>query len=78
MLGTFRPVDFTFQLTASRRYLEKWHYGITLKYIRSCYFDYRSAGLAADVGITFTDTARGWQAGLVATNMGTQFMKYAP
>lgn len=78
VLGSFRPVDFAFQLTASRRYLEKWHYGITFKYIRSRYFDYRSTGLAADVGITFTDTARGWQAGLVATNMGTQFTKYAP
>lgn len=77
VLGTFRPADFTFQVTASRRYLQKWHYGLTLKYIRSRYFDYRSAGLAADVGITFSDTARGWQAGLVATNMGTQFTKYS-
>lgn len=78
VMGSFRPVDFSFQLTASRRYLEKWHYGLTLKYIRSKYFDYGSTGIAADVGITFTDSARGWQAGLVATNMGTQFSKYAP
>ncbi|WP_164714322.1 type IX secretion system protein PorQ [Chitinophaga rhizosphaerae] len=76
VIGTFRPVDFSFQLTASRRYLEKWHYGLTLKYIRSEYFDYSSTGLAADVGITFTDSARGWQAGLVAMKMGTQFTKY--
>lgn len=76
VLGSFRPGDFAWQVTASRKYLEKWHYGISLKYIRSRYLEYRSSGIAADVGIAFQDTAQGWQAGLVARNMGTQFTTY--
>lgn len=77
IMGTFRPADFAWQVTASRRYLEKWHYGLSLKYIRSRYQEYHSSGLAADVGIAFQDTAHGWQAGLVARNMGSQFSSYS-
>lgn len=77
ILGTFRPNDFVWQVSASRRYLEKWYYGIHIKYIHSRYFEYQSAGLATDVGIAWQDTARGWQAGLVARNMGGQISTYA-
>lgn len=77
VLGTFSPSDFVWQLNASRRYLEKWYYGVGLKYIHSRYLTYRSSGLAADVGIAYQDTAQGWQAGLVARNMGGQLSAYA-
>jgi hypothetical protein len=76
VMGTFRPNDFAWQVTASRKYLEKWYYGLSLKYIRSRYQEYQSSGIAADVGIAFQDTAHGWQAGLVARNMGSQFSTY--
>ncbi|MGN6508214.1 MAG: type IX secretion system protein PorQ [Chitinophaga sp.] len=76
VLGSFRPVDFYWQVSASRRYLEKWAYGISFKYIRSRYLDFRATGFGTDVGIAFRDTASGWQAGLLAKNMGTQFSKY--
>ncbi|RPE12209.1 hypothetical protein EGT74_01235 [Chitinophaga lutea] len=77
VLGTFRPVDLIWQVSASRRYLEKWHYGAALKYAHSRYLTYQSSGIAVDVGISYQDTARGWQAGLVARNMGGQFSAYA-
>jgi len=76
VLGTFSPNDFVWQVNASRRYLQKWHYGAAVKYIHSQYLSYRSTGLAVDVGLAFQDTARGWQAGLVARNMGGQLSSY--
>jgi hypothetical protein len=74
--GTFNPTDIAWQLSASRQYLERWHYGINLKYIHSRYQQYGASGLAADVGITYQDTARQLQIGLVARNMGAQLGTY--
>lgn len=76
IMGTFRPNDLAWQISASRQYLEKWHYGLSLKYIHSRYLQYQSSGISTDVGISYQDTARGWQAGLVAKNMGTQLTTY--
>lgn len=70
VMGTFRPNDLAWQVSASRKYLEKWHYGLSIKYIHSRYLEYQSSGISTDVGISYQDTARGWQAGLVAKNMG--------
>jgi hypothetical protein len=74
--GTFKPRDLAFQLTASRRYLERWYYGVTLKFIHSGYQQYSSSGIAADVGIAYQDTARQLQIGLAARNMGAQLRTY--
>jgi hypothetical protein len=77
VLGTFSPRDFTVQVSASRRYLEKWHYGITMKFIHSRYQQYTSTGIGADVGIAYQDTARLLQIAVVAKNMGAQLTTYA-
>jgi hypothetical protein len=74
--GKFRPKDFVFQLSASRNYLEKWRYGMNLKFIHSDYGQYRSTGIAADMGIHFIDSARNFSAGLLAKNMGAQLATY--
>ncbi|MCK7556841.1 PorV/PorQ family protein [Chitinophaga sedimenti] len=74
--GSFKPSDLSWQVTASRQYEERWHYGLTLKYIRSRYQQYRSTGFSADLGIAYLDSANGWQAGLVAKNMGAQIKSY--
>ncbi|UYQ91479.1 type IX secretion system protein PorQ [Chitinophaga horti] len=74
--GSFKPSDMSWQVTASRQYKERWNYGLTLKYIRSRYQQYRSTGFSADMGITYQDTAKGWQVGLVAKNMGSQIKSY--
>ncbi|KAA2241983.1 type IX secretion system protein PorQ [Chitinophaga agrisoli] len=74
--GAFSPRDIAWQLTASRQYLERWHYGVNLKFIQSRYQQYSAAGLAADVGITYQDTAHQLQIGLTARNMGVQLRTY--
>lgn len=76
MLGTFRPVDWSMQVSASRKYLEKWRYGMTLKFIHSGYGQYKSSGIAADVGVIYFDSLRSFSASVVAKNMGTQLKRY--
>ncbi len=75
-LGTFQPRDYQVQLTASRKYLEKWHYGTSLQFIQSNYGAYRSSAMAITVGINYYDSARQFQVGLVMKNMGTQLRGY--
>ena len=74
--GTFRPKDLVVQVSAAKTYLQKWQYGINLKFIQSAYGVYRSSGIAADVGIFFNDSAAHFSAGLVAKNMGAQLTTY--
>lgn len=74
--GTFRPRDIAWQLTASRQYLERWHYGVSIQFIQSGYQQYNASGLAVHFGLTYQDTAHRWQAGLVARNMGAQLKTY--
>jgi hypothetical protein len=76
ILGSFRPVDYVIQVSASRRYQERWHYGATLKFIHSGYGNYTSSGLALDMGLTYTDTANLLQVSLVLKNMGAQLSSY--
>ncbi len=74
--GSFRASDWVMQLSASRKYLEKWNYGVTLKFISSNYGIYKSSAAAVDVGVLFHDTANLFSASLVAKNMGGQIKKY--
>ena len=77
VLGTMRPAEYVVQASAARQYGERWQYGVTAKFIHSAYGSYRSSGVAMDVGITYGDSANGWQASLVAKNMGAQLKQYA-
>jgi hypothetical protein len=74
--GTLRPTDYVVQLSASRKYLQRWQYGISLKFIHSNYGLYRSSAIALDAGILYYDTAQKIQASLVLKNMGVQIKKY--
>ena len=76
ILGSIRPRDYVVQLSASREYLSRWTYGITLKYIASNYGTVRSSAFAADVGLLYRDTTNQLQISLVAMNMGGVFKKY--
>ncbi len=76
ILGTFRPVDYVVQAMASKQYHERFFYGLTMKYINSSYGQYRSSGLAFDVGVSYYDSANHWQVSVVAKNMGTQLKTY--
>jgi hypothetical protein len=76
ILGSLHPTDWIMQISASRNYLEKWNYGATLKFINSNYGQYRSSGVALDVGVLFHDSAKLFSASVVAKNMGFQLKKY--
>ncbi|MET0466523.1 MAG: type IX secretion system protein PorQ [Chitinophagaceae bacterium] len=76
LLGNFRAVDWTMQLAASRKYLEHWQYGLTLKFIHSGYGLYKASGIAADVGVSYSDTAHFFSASVLAKNMGAQLKRY--
>lgn len=77
VMGQFRPADFVVQASASKRYLENWTYGVTLKFIHSAYGQFRSSALAADVGVLYRDSASRFSAAVVVKNMGTQLKTYA-
>jgi len=76
MLGNMRPADYVAQVSAARQYGERWHYGVTAKFIHSSYGIYRSSGIAMDIGIAYDDSIHLWQASLVAKNMGAQLKQY--
>jgi hypothetical protein len=77
LLGSFRPGDYAIQLSASRKYLEHWHYGIAVKFINSNYGLYRANGIAMDAGVVYYDSTHAWQAALVMKHMGFQLKQYA-
>jgi hypothetical protein len=76
LYGELHPTDWVMQISASRKYLEKWNYGATIKFINSNYGQYSSNGIAADVGVLFDDSANFFSASIVAKNMGFQLKKY--
>ncbi len=76
ILGSFHPADYVVQVMASRKYHERFQYGVTMKYINSSYGQYRSSGLALDIGLSYYDTANQLQVSVVVKNMGTQLTAY--
>lgn len=74
--GSFNPNDFNVQLGFSKNYNERVRYGGAVKLISSNYAEYTSVGFAADFGITYTDSASLFRAGLVFKNMGVQLKTY--
>jgi len=74
--GNLHPTDWVMQISASRKYLDKWSYGATLKFINSNYGQYVSNGIAADVAVMYFDSSRLFSASVVAKNMGSQLKKY--
>jgi len=76
LLGTFRATDWVMQVGASRKYLNRWTYGASLKFINSSYGTYRSNGLAVDVGLLYRDSSGTFSASVLVKNMGTQLKKY--
>jgi len=56
--GVFRAYDQMVGLTVTRKYGDRWRFGITLKGINSRYGLFSSIGLAADAGIGYQDTTK--------------------
>ena len=76
ILGSMKPTDWAMQISASRSYLQKWNYGATVKFVSSNYGLYRSNGIAMDIGVLYSDTAKLLSASVLARNMGFQLRKY--
>lgn len=75
--GNFHPVDFVVQVSGERKYLERWSYGATIKFINSVYSIYKSSAVAMDVGVLYSDSANNFFASVLAKNMGFQLKTYA-
>lgn len=76
-LGNFNAFDQVVSFTASRSMGERWHYGVTAKFIRSSYGTFNSMGIAADAGLNYILEEKGFQVGFSAKNMGTMLTAYA-
>jgi len=76
ILGSFRAYDQSLSASIAKAYGNRWRYGATLKYMHSSYGIYKSAGLAADVGLSYFDEIRKLQIGFAAKNMGVQLKTY--
>jgi hypothetical protein len=76
VMGEFRPNDYSIQLSASRKYLERWYYGASFKFISSYYGQYSSNAIALDFGLNYYDSASLLQIGFTARNMGMQLKTY--
>lgn len=77
-LGDIGANDYSINLSASRKYLERWRYGATLKWAQSSLGDRSAMAVLADVGIVYEDTVNLWTIGAVAKNMGVMLKKYNP
>lgn len=75
-IGEVHAVDYSVNLSASRKYQEHWRYGATLKLAHSMLADRQATAALLDVGILYEDTANLWSFGIVAKNMGVTLKKY--
>ncbi|HLO81147.1 MAG TPA: type IX secretion system protein PorQ [Chitinophagaceae bacterium] len=76
IMGSFRPYDYAVQVSAGRKYLERWFYGASLKYIQSSYGMYGSNAIALDFGLNYYDSSSSLQVYFLARNMGSQLKTY--
>ena len=74
--GEFHPREYVAQFSAAKKYLERWTYGGTVKFIASSYGQYLSTAIAVDIGLLYTDSVRSFTAGLAAKNMGAQLKTF--
>lgn len=73
--STFKAAEYALNLIYSNSY-KHLHYGATLKPIFSQFETYRSIGIAADLGLSFTSKSGLTTVGMVARNIGSQITTY--
>ena len=76
--GTFRPSDYTINLSYSRKLDSNFYAGVTTKFIYSDYVFYTSSGIAADLGVVYQNKKRLLTVGTVIRNAGFQLKRYNP
>lgn len=75
-LGTGSATDYCLQLYASKQYLERWRYGMALKFANSRLIDTKARALLADVGVSYFDTTNKIYFGAVVKNAGVALQNY--
>lgn len=75
--GQVHANDINLYGGGSYRFGKIFSVGANAKFIGSFYGDYRSFGLAADLGASVNDTAHGIVASIVAKNIGVQLTPYS-
>ena len=75
-LTYFTAKDMSLNIMYARPITNKITVGATLKAINSVYETYTSYGVAMDAGVSYSDSASLFSAGLVFRNMGTQLKGY--
>jgi hypothetical protein len=75
-LGVFRPHEWYVQVSVARAYESRWHYGASLKYMMSSFGQFRSSGIAMDMGIHYRDTTHRLSISVLAKNMGQQLSSF--
>lgn len=76
ILGTFKPLDYAFQMMFSKQHKNNWHYGATVKWIQSNYAIYKSNGIGFDVALSYLNDDKDFQASVVVNNLGTHLKSY--
>jgi hypothetical protein len=74
--SNFSAADYALNLIYSRNIWRNFTAGINIKPIYSAYETYKSFGVAADLGISYIDSAGLFSCGLVFKNMGSQITAY--
>lgn len=75
-LGNFSAGDYNLYGSYAWKRDSTWSFGGTAKLIYSKLDAWWSLGMAADLGATYTKKSKGFSAGLVIRNIGTQFKSY--
>jgi hypothetical protein len=76
--GTFGAKEYSFNLAYSRPVYTRVTAGITLKTIYSSLEEFTSVGLAADLGIIYTNKKNNFGIGATIKNIGRQLTTYIP
>lgn len=74
--GEFTAGEYALSFTWSKMLDSTLYLGAAIKGIYSDFDEVNSAGVAADLGLTWNNSDNGWTASLVAKNMGSQITTY--
>jgi hypothetical protein len=73
--GSVNPNEYAIQVGIAKTYLENFHFGTQIKFIQSNYGQFRSNGIAMDVGVRYLSPNSLSQWSVLLQNVGTQ-LKY--
>ena len=74
--GTFTASEYALNLIWSKTYDSLFHFGINVKPVYSSMERYRSFGMVADIGLTYTNRQKLFVASIVMRNIGYQIKPY--